>query len=291
MLRLKSLPSLCVKKFIQSRFSSLPLRNASEGPHVHPHLLPSSAVAAYIYPGSRVLEMSNFMTGNELNLEILSSLSSQLKYYDHNTAVDVVLFTARLDPDLEDGNTFSVGLDLLSSVQSRDDVIEKAQLLSYEISTLPIQSLVSFEGFTSGSAFGIFGGSKYRLATSNTILQLTELREGLLPIGGCAFHLVNAHRSLASSKSISHNEENKVEAAKTAEEGLAFARYLAVSQRKIESVELFALKWVSHIVSQECYTTLCLALANTLAAKYALHCTDVLSTYTLTYCSFEFSIP
>jgi enoyl-CoA hydratase/carnithine racemase len=199
-------------------------------------------ISSYTYPGSRVIELSNLSNGNLLTLETLTAVSSRLKTYAKNNIVSAVMFSSKVDPSREDDNVFSVGVDYTTSQSS--DVLIAAQTLAREINEHKTITLSSFEGHTSGWAYGVFGGAKYRLGTADTVLCVDELSKGVLPLGGFAHHCSRANK-----------------------DGVAFARYLALSQRSLECEELFSLGLISHIVSPECHTTLLLALGHSLSAE------------------------
>jgi enoyl-CoA hydratase/carnithine racemase len=200
-------------------------------------------VATHIYPGSRALELGDMDNGNPLTRSTIAQLALKMRQFNNNNAVSVVLLTSRLDPDRDDDNIFSVGLDV--TMDNRDiELATNAQKLAAFISDHTAYTIAVYEGDSSGSPYGLFGGSKYRVASCNSQLQLNELAQGLLPLGGMARHMV-----------------------KGCKEGLAFSRYVAVSQRWLASSELYSLGLVSHILPQECYTTLLHALGRTLSAE------------------------
>ena len=204
---------------------------------------PSPAVAAVntiVYPGCRVVELSDFPNGNALNMDSLSQISLKLKQFEDNNAVSAVLFTAELNPELHEDNVFSLGFTQTPS----EELVDRVQTLSKDIFLHQTITLTAYEGYTTGTAFGLFGGSKYRLGTCNSQLQLSELRQGLLPIGGTAYHF-----------------------SKGCKEGVAFARYMGVTQRILESGEMFSLGLLSHCVPQECHSVLFHGLGHTLAEK------------------------
>lgn len=206
-----------------------------------------AAVATYVYPGSRVLELADLRAGNVLTLDSLASISKKLRIFSSNPSVAAVMFSARIDPSKADENTFSSGLDFTADKPNLD-VLLAAQGLAKEVSSLRPISLAVYEGLCTGSPFGVFAGSRLRLGTSDTVLHITELAQGVLPIGGLAYHM-----------------------ARGCKDGVAMARYLAVAQRPVECVELYSLGLVSHIVPPECHTTLLTALGNTLSDEYVFH--------------------
>lgn len=196
-------------------------------------------VTTYTYPGARVIELSSLETRNELTLDVLSKIARNFKYYTNNIAVSAIMVSSRIHPDLVDENDFSVGLAVTPGSEEYN-IVEQAQTLAKAVYDHKTITMVAYEGFTSGTAYGLFAGSKYRLATSDTMVKLTELTQGLLPIGGLAYHFCRA-----------------------SDEGLAFARYIGFSQKCLESAELYSLGLASHIVPLECHTTLFYALGHT----------------------------
>ena len=203
---------------------------------------PDAAVTTIVYPGCRVIELSDVPNGNPLHLDMLSQISLKLGQFENNNVVSVVLFTAELNPELHDDNVFSVGFTQTPS----EELVDRVQSLAKTVFSHKTLTLAVYEGYTTGTAFGLFAGSKYRLGTCNTQLQLSELRHGFLPIGGVAHHF-----------------------SKGSKDGVAFARYVGATQRILEAGELFSLGLISHAMPQECHTVLFHGLGHTLSEKYA----------------------
>lgn len=197
-----------------------------------------SAVTTIVYPGCRVIELSDVPNGNPIRMDMLSQISLKLGHFENNTSVSVVLFTAALNPELHDDNVFSVGF----ADTPNEELLDRAQSLAKTVFSHKTITLAVYEGYTAGTAFGLFAGSKYRLGSCNTQLQLSELRHGFLPLGGLAYHFC-----------------------KGSKDGIAFARYVGATQRILEAGELFSLGLISHAVPQECHPVLFHGLGHTLA--------------------------
>jgi len=101
-------------------------------------------------------------------------------------------------------------------------------------------TVAMFMGEASGSAFGLFAGSQYRLGSPSSSLVVDELARGQMPMGGLAYHL-----------------------ARGCAEGCAAARYAALSQRRLYAHDLVALGLLSHLVGDRPYDTLANALSLT----------------------------
>jgi len=97
-------------------------------------------------------------------------------------------------------------------------------------------------GKMTGTGLGLFSTSKYRLVTPSSTFVLDEVSRGFIPMGGLAYHL-----------------------AKGCEEGISFARYLALSQREISGFDLYQLGVATHVTEHQPQEALTYALAHTTA--------------------------
>jgi enoyl-CoA hydratase/carnithine racemase len=185
-------------------------------------------------PGSRVLELSDAKAGNPLSLECITELKHYLNMYKTNDSVGTVMFAS------EDIHAFSRGLDA-------DDLVANGEVMLRELSELCVEMhnykkplLSVMGGAMNGTAAGTFANTKYRLATTETRMRLDEVVTGYVPTGGLAWHLVRG-----------------------CDEGKAMARYLAISQRQINGLDLFTLGLATHVTETKPHESLCHALGHT----------------------------
>lgn len=102
-------------------------------------------------------------------------------------------------------------------------------------------TVAMYSGESSGTAFGVFGGSLYCLGTPSCSLRVTELAQGLLPAAGLAYHMARGCR-----------------------EGCALARYAAVTQCRLYGHELLALGLLTHLVSENPHDSLAFGISQTI---------------------------
>lgn len=233
---------------VMRRSFSIPLRWLSSSMH---QVASSDVRNPYIfvgkYPGSRVVELARIDDDNRLSSAMLTTLIAHSRSYQDNVAVGAIFFASRSH------ELFSEGFDA-SSNDSKTivDSIKLAHQLSDEISKSNRCTLAIYGGQVSGSSYGVFATSKYRLGTQNTCFRLSEIVSPAgssvpLPVGGIAYHLVHSFR-----------------------EGLGVARYLGLTGHSIGSDALYFMGLISHIVENECQTSLADALARTKSKNYEL---------------------
>jgi enoyl-CoA hydratase/carnithine racemase len=198
-----------------------------------PVLFQQDDLFIHTYPGSRVLELSNPDAGNYISKSLATMLDTKVSSLKNNGIVAALFFTSR-SPDL-----FSRGLDRSESHDTAS--LSTINKLAANISSLKKPCIAVYGGAVGGTGYGVFAGSKYRLGTTSTSFSIQELGFGKLPLGGTAFHL-----------------------ARGCSEGVAVARYLAVTRRSIRAHEMFSLGLLTHIVEEEPHVSLADALAHTI---------------------------
>lgn len=198
-------------------------------------------VFSHSYPGSRVLEFNRSNTdGNTLTTDLCVSLIEKLDACKDNHAISTVLFRS------DSLDVFSLGFDSnkFNNKDDRKQALKAIHNLSDCISKYnkykPLIS--SYGGTITGTAFGVFQGSKYLLGGPTLELSINELSKGMFPVGGIAYHL-----------------------SRGSEGGYAIARYAAVSGIKLSSSDLYSLGTISHLVEEEPSDSLLFALASSTA--------------------------
>jgi len=237
-----------------------------------------------------VLEGQN-VGGNVLSLSLVTKLQSRLENYQENTAVQVVFFSSRsndlfsgglfsdiekqeirndnavykhrlkldnkawhmsymngepaeqavVDDEMEKrkiNDTFNFEVDYTSSISV--DQIEAINKLALSIIKHKKITIATYGGVVAGTAYSTFAGSNYRLGTKSTVFYIPELARGVIPVGGLAYHLANC-----------------------TEEGVAIARYLAVTEYVVRVHEMYYLGLISHLVEEAPYKTIAEGLSDT----------------------------
>jgi len=193
-----------------------------------------------VYPGSRVLQLNRPESGNIMTDSLLNTIKDRLTLYSDLHTVSCVLMTS------SSTEFFSKGLETkyLDDSESRKQLISKANDVSMTLKSLEKETISLVGGDIDSCVFGVLATAKFRVGTETTMLRMNDLLEGRLPLGGgIAYHL-----------------------AKTSGDGVALARYLALSGRALTAHDLYELGLLTHIVQQDSpEDTLCVALGHTWA--------------------------
>lgn len=230
-----------------------------------PFLSREEAVHAIMYPGSRILEMSRSATGNYLSSEMTTVLVDKLQSYTSNNQIHCVFFTTESVDSYfcngvdvkalkrknvnQNSNTSSSNNDNnnnsnnnTSRSGSETDLVKGIHTLSKLIHGYKKPLLAVCSGKSSGTGIAAFLGSKYRLGTVTTRVSINELHQGIVPMGGLAYHF---HRCFGEGSK-------------------QMARYLAVSERELDSDDLYHMGLVTHVVEECPEDSLAFALAHTI---------------------------
>lgn len=127
--------------------------------------------------GLRVIELNKPEEGNYLTLATVKSIHNRLETYQTNDAVSAVMFFATSD-------VFSLGLDPVEYKTNLPELLVSIHRLSRAIKASAKPILTCYNGLISGTAFAVFHGAKYRLATASARLCVDDLFRGQLPLGG-----------------------------------------------------------------------------------------------------------
>jgi enoyl-CoA hydratase/carnithine racemase len=216
---------------LRSRFSQLrSIQKIEEDISNYPVWVSSS-------PGARILELRAQDTGNILTTEVLSTIQTKLEFFNVNKTIGAVIISSAT-PEL-----FSNGID--NNDVERDEKLNRivaGKSLSSFISKMGKAVIAVYSGDVGASAYSIFASAHFRLGTTSTKFRIQEdLTRGNLPLGGLAYHL-----------------------AKSSTEGVAMARYLAITQRELTAHDMYTLGLLTHIVEIEPQVTLIHALAHTM---------------------------
>eukprot|EP01041_Mallomonas_annulata_P006127 gene6127-12405_t len=197
-----------------------------------------SPVFSQIIPGSRVLQLSEPESSNILKGTSLGMLNNFMTHFDDNITISAVFF-ASSSPDV-----FSGGVDENEIREKNGITIKLVHDVINSISSSKKVTLAVYGGYSSGSGYAIFSGSKYLLGTPSTKICIDELSRGYLPLGGLAYRF-----------------------ARGCPEGVAAARYFGCSQAMIYGNDAFSLGLVTHLVEEEPHISLCNALAHTISPR------------------------
>ena len=190
--------------------------------------------------GIRTIELMKSSSKNLIDRNLALDLTSKLNLFSNSDTIECITFAT------EDQYVFSNGIDeddltvrgitLLNDIKTLVTTIDKANNHDNKVTVSVL------EGTFSGSGLGIFSASKFKLATDTSKLKIDELYRGYLPIGFAYFMCNN---QVCSPK-----------------EGKAFARYLALSQREVEAIDLFSLGLVTHLTEEKPHEVLHQTLTN-----------------------------
>lgn len=189
-------------------------------------------------PGSRLLLLNQPETGNHINMATIKDLNKLLITSDKSESVSVVFFGS------DNEHIFSQGVapqDFVGAAQT-GHLPKYLQANANFIRDYRKPTVAVYTGEASGSAFGLFAGSEFRLGSPSFSLVVDELARGQVPMGGLAYHMT---RGCA--------------------EGAAAARYAALSQRRLYSHELAQLGLLTHLVGENSFDTLSCALSLTVS--------------------------
>jgi len=163
--------------------------------------------------------------GNEITSELVTMMGEKLASYASNEAVRAIFFTSR-SPDI-----FS-----LSKLGSDKSV----GALATNISEYKKPTFAVFGGDVTSSAYGLFAGSRYRLGSTNTSLQMQLLAGGLGGGAGAVAYYMS--RSTPG--------------------GMAMARYLFASERELRADDMLTYGLITHLCEEKPHTTLMDALGH-----------------------------
>lgn len=194
-----------------------------------------------VSPGARVLELRAPDSGNMMTADVLNTIQTKLGFYEQNHTVGAVIVVS------EDPNLFSNGID--------DNDVEKDEKKRRIVAANSLSTFISkmeqgnttamvavYSGSVGASAYSIFASAQFRLGTPSTKFRVQEdLTRGNLPLGGLAYHM-----------------------GRSSPEGVAMARYLAISQRELTAHDMCSLGLLTHIVEEEPHESLVHALAHTI---------------------------
>lgn len=195
----------------------------------------------YRTAGARVIELSDANEGNWLNASSLQVIESKLRLFEDNIAATCVVITSE-SPDLfSEGICLAEGLDE-QQARRKENVTAANKILKY-MQGMKTPIIVVCSGLISSTAFGPFALAEYRLGTMSTRFCIGEdLSKGYLPLGGAVAYFIS----------------------RGCEEGVAMARYLAISQRSISAHDMRCLGLLTHIVEDEPHNALLHGLGHTI---------------------------
>ena len=139
-------------------------------------------------PRVRILTLNRPKTLNALNLEMGSTLAQRLKRLNkQGDQIDCVVIQGN-------GRGFCSGGDLKELYENRNDSLfaenyfRTVYTLNYVLkSTLGVGLVSILDGVAMGGGMGIAMGSRYRVATENTIVAMPEVNIGLHPDTGMSY--------------------------------------------------------------------------------------------------------
>lgn len=146
---------------------------------------------------------------------------------------------------LKSPDLFSDGLDLAEGevqISRKDNILAANSIIKY-MKEMKTPTIFVCSGKVTGTAFSPFALANFRLGTISTQFRIGEdLAKGYLPLGGgLAYHI-----------------------ARGCDEGVAMARFLAISQRIISAHDMRCLGLLTHIVEDEPHNSLLHALGHTI---------------------------
>jgi enoyl-CoA hydratase/carnithine racemase len=134
-----------------------------------------------------VLDLIRPDSGNVITQSMLGFVKRKVELYDTLPHIDLVIFTSR------SSEFFSSGLEtrFLDERQRRQNLLQAAADASVAIGKSEKESVAIVGGDIDASTFGVLATAKWRLGTDQTRLNMRDLAEGRLPLGGgIAHHLI-----------------------------------------------------------------------------------------------------
>jgi enoyl-CoA hydratase len=161
-----------------------------------------------------------------LDLDMVLAMTASLIEWLHNDEVDAVLI------DHEEGRGFCAGGDVVAIARSTRGTGAAALAfffneyrLNHLLFTYPKPTVVFMDGVTMGGGVGISRPCRYRIATDRTLFAMPETSIGLFPDVGGGWHLSRLLGRLP--------------------------QYLALTGRRLDGADCFALGLATHYVRHE----------------------------------------
>lgn len=169
----------------QSRlFSKLSARR-----HVDEFEENTKALTVLKYPGLRALHLTQPERGNVITESMLTTIKDKLTLYAGLPTVTAIVFSSS-SPDF-----FSSGLEtrLLDEKSRRKQLLATANEASALLKATDRETIALVNGEVDSVVFGVLATAKFRVGTETTKFQVTDLRDGRLPLGGgLAHHLIKS---------------------------------------------------------------------------------------------------
>ena len=109
-----------------------------------------------VYPGSRVLELTQPDLGNVISEELILSLNKSLTNYKENPIINAIIFSS-YSPEL-----FSIGIEKIekSNSKNRIELVQMINSLSKKISNINKVTIAVYGGHVNATAYSTFATSK-----------------------------------------------------------------------------------------------------------------------------------
>jgi enoyl-CoA hydratase/carnithine racemase len=141
-------------------------------------------------------------TLNSLSLEMIDMITPQLRIWQEDESIAVIIFQGAGD------RAFCAGGDIQDLYESMTDhpggpnpfaeaFFEREYLLDYIIHSSSTPIMVWGHGVVMGGGLGIFGGCSHRVCTERSRIALPEITIGLFPDAGASKFLTQMPRHLA----------------------------------------------------------------------------------------------
>jgi enoyl-CoA hydratase/carnithine racemase len=177
---------------------------------------------------------------------MLTTIKDKLTLYAGLPTVTAIVFSSS-SPDF-----FSSGLEtrLLDEKSRRKQLLAAANETSALLKATDRETIALVNGEVDSVVFGVLATAKFRVGTETTKFQVTDLRDGRLPLGGgLAHHLIKSSEHGLAVGSSNFSCLSRV--AKYCFYFVQLARYLALSGRSLTAHDLYVLGLLTHVVQQD----------------------------------------